>query len=377
VKLAFLFGPFSTYPRPLDFANMQDSPRGLTGTDNSFVGYAKAMRDRGHEVLIYAEGVEPTTWEGCEVFPYSRRGEVGNRAVDAVLVWNDVAGLDLVPPTIPRILDMQVNDVAYASKEALGRVDLFVAPSQSLIDHLRRCYDRPGACWEVLPNGCDPDAYDLSVKIPGRCIHASSTDRGLHILLQRWPRIRAAVPHASLRIFYHTLPQFLAVLDEPPNTPELREKHRRAHIIKDALPKLESQDVVYVGGVSRRRMATEYSLAECLTYPCDTMRGYPDGWGSEGFGVAVLEGCASGAVPVTSDCDAFGEVYTGACPVVKQGEGWVDTWERGVIELLTDASARDGWVEKGRGFAALHAWPVLAARLETVVAGAMARKAAA
>jgi glycosyltransferase involved in cell wall biosynthesis len=382
VRISALFGPFSTFPRPLEFDNILDSQRGLTGTDGSFVYYCKSLRARGHAVDIFAEGIEATAWEGCRCFPYTTRSPTApgsGEQYDAVVVWNDVAGLDVFPSTIPRILCMQVNDLKYASRVAIDNVDLFVAPSQALVNHLRILHEHEmvGKRWAVLPNGCDPDAYDLSKKIPGRCIHASSTDRGLHILLQQWPRIKAAVGHASLRIFYHTLQQFLNVLDEPTFNADIREKQRRARIIRDALPRLEKLDVTYEGGVSRNRMADEYSQAELLTYPCDTIRGaYPDDptWGSEGFGVAVLEGCASGAVPVTTDCDAFGEVYTGACPVIHQEDGWQEKWGNEVIALLKDSEKRQEWIGKGRELAARHAWPVLGELLEKYLLEEIARK---
>ena len=39
--------------------------------------------------------------------------------------------------------------------------------------------------------------------MPGRVIWCSSADRGLHWLLSQWPKIKEAVPYASLKVFYH------------------------------------------------------------------------------------------------------------------------------------------------------------------------------
>jgi glycosyltransferase involved in cell wall biosynthesis len=379
MRLAFAFGPTSTGTRPLDFQTPLDNPRGMTGTDNSFMGYAGAMAMRGHLVTVYAEGVEELPWRVSEdvavaVHPYSKRHHIP-ADTDAVLSWNDVAGLGDVPRSCLRLLDMQVNDFSYVHGDELANVDQFVAPSQALIEHLRSCRDV--GPWEVLPNGCDPGAYDIHAKVPGRCIYASSPDRGLHIALCKWMRIRAAVPHATLRIFYHALPKYLEICGKEVHTAELKEHRRRAELTQRLLAKLEPHGVTYVGSVSRRQMAAEYSAAEVYAYPCETVKGFANGWGSEGFGVAVLEGCAAAAVPVITDCDAFGEVYAGACPMISRGDDWTDEWAAQVVEVLTDEHARRAWVDNGRHFAEQHAWPVLAERLERILDTAMDRKAAA
>ena len=82
----------------------------------------------------------------------------------------------------------------------------------------------------------------------------------------------------------------------------------------------------------------------------------------------------AGAVPVITDCDAFGEVYGGVCPMVRQGEGWTDRWADGLIAVLRDDELREGWRAKGREMAARHAWPVLGERLETVLREAKEKK---
>ena len=153
-----------------------------------------------------------------------------------------------------------------------------------------------------------------------------------------------------------------------------REQGRRALIIKNALPRLEAQGVTYVGGVSRQELARELCEAEVMAYPCDTVRTFPDGWGSEGFGVAVLEGCAAGAVPVITNCDAFGQVYGGVCPMVEQGEGWIDRWADKMIDVMLDKDVLEGWRGVGREFAARHAWPVLGEKLEKILVEAKGKK---
>jgi glycosyltransferase involved in cell wall biosynthesis len=368
VKLAFLFGPISTGPRPFNFTRIDDDPRGLTGTDNSFLGYARAMSERGHDVTIFASRQQwRTSWGRVTVRPYEERRAV-DRTWDAALAWNDIAGLSDVSPEVLRVLDTQINDFGYTTAKQHEAVDLYLAPSAVLAGRLA-LETSPNAVWRVAPNGCDPSAYDLDAKIPGRCIYASSPDRGLHIVLEQWPRIRGAVPHATLRVFYHSLEVWFRQIAQNETSPRWNEREhaRRAVIVRNLLPKLEAHGVEVVGSVSRRQMAAEYSAAQCLAFPCDTISF------TEGFGVAALEGCASGAIPCLTTCDAFGDIYDGAAPMIHVRDGchrFLDApelahaWADNVVRTLTSEAFREDWVAKGRRFAEKHAWPVLAAKLE-------------
>jgi hypothetical protein len=355
-RLAFLFGPISTGARPFNFTQIEDDPRGLTGTDGSFLGYASAMAARGHDVTLYCDKQTRTRqWHGCTVKPYNDRFEY---EFDAAITWNDIAGLrGMRAPK--RLVDMQVNDFNYVRAGELDLVTRFLAPSRWLADYLSEIGHGCGP-WDVLPNGCDPSAYS-GEKVPGRCIWASSPDRGLHVVLQQWPKIKAVAPGATLRIFYHGLHKWIADADanEGKGNRNDKEHARRARIVAAGL---NQPDIVYVGPVSRKQMAREYSEAELLLYPCDTIAR------TEGFGVAVLEGCASGAVPVLADCDAFREVYGGTCPMVDgRGEDKADEWAAMAGRLLLKHDERGMWAHRGRAFAERHAWPVLGAKLEEIL----------
>jgi glycosyltransferase involved in cell wall biosynthesis len=365
MRLAFLFGPLPTGDRPLDLRVAETSPRGMTGTDNSFVGYARAMVARGHEVHAYVKDHVPGTIDGVHVRPWML-SEL-NRYYDAVLSWCDPNPLRRAWPDAARLVNCQLNNFDTATPRHEDFVDVYCAPSHSLADRLKRM-TRTGTHWEVLPNGCDPDAYDLSAKVPGRCIYASSPDRGLHVALEMWPQIRSLVPEATLEIYYHSMQHWFENIESNKQTAYWtnQEHARRAEIVKRLI---DQPGVTHVGSVSRVQMAHAYSEAMVLAYPCDTMT-Y-----TEGFGVAVLEGCASGAVPATTSADAFGEIYRNYCPMVEP-TAWENRqeWADLVVEMLTDPDEHAYWVRRGRVLAARHAWSVLGARLEQVIVEAKARK---
>jgi glycosyltransferase involved in cell wall biosynthesis len=376
-----MIGPMSVGKRAFDFDAIDTSPRGLTGTDGSFLGYSEAMVKRGHDVTIFASSVRfPREWRGCAVRPFEDRRVVDDQW-DAALAWNDIVALQDVSPKVLRVLDLQCNDFSFTKAAEHAHVDLYATPSATLGARLRPMAEELGgaAPWVVVPNGCDPGAYGLRPKVPGRCIFTSSPDRGLHLVIEQWRAIREAVPGATLRIFYHAMDEWFGNIEGNLRAHQWdrREHARRAVIVRDALPLLEAHGVELVGSVSRERMAVEYSEAECLTGPTDTLSF------TEGFGVAVLEGCAAGAVPCVSTVDAFGEVYGGAAPMVVVPEGChrfldhpelAEEWRSNVINALTNPVWREVWVERGRAFAGKHAWPVLAEKLESILVEAKARK---
>jgi glycosyltransferase involved in cell wall biosynthesis len=378
MKIAFLFGPISAGARPFDFSRIEDDPRGLTGTDGAFLGYASAMAKRGHDVVLFVQHQrETTSWRGCRVYPYAERRLV-DASYDAAFAENDLAGLGEVSPRTARIVHMNANNFDYVSPREHGAVDLYASNGESErhLARMRAFAEEQGgrAPWVILPNGCRVGDYDLGVeKEPGLCIYASSPDRGLHVALEQFARVRSRVPYAKLRVFYHGLSDWVARIDqlEAAGYWADREHGRRARIVRDML---SQPGVEYVGSVSRRRMAEEYARAMCVAFPTDTID-----W-TEGFGCAVCEGCASGAVPVITSCDAFGEIYADACPMVKVSDShrrFADhpelaaSWADLVVRALVDVDFRSEWVERGRKFALEHDYDLaLAARLEAAVATA-------
>lgn len=351
------------------------APRGLTGTDNSFVGYARAMAARGHEVTAYMVGHEACVVDGMAVQPFnSGIGGGGgapswalNDTFDAVLSWCEPDALRLAHPSCVRLLNCQLNNFDAAHTRHEDCIDVYTAPSKSLAARLAVMMRAPER-FCVLPNGCDPSLYDLDHKIPGRCIYASSPDRGLHVALHEWADVRRSVPDATLKIYYHSMQHWFDNIEDNRRTGYwTNQEHAwRASMVRGLI----TQDgVEHVGSVSRVEMAKAYSEAMVLAYPCDTIT-Y-----TEGFGVAVLEGSASGAVPVVSSEDAFGEVYGGTCPMVPP-RAWDHRreWAEMTIRCLTDEAYRSDWVKRGRALAAKHAWPVLAKKLERILVEARANK---
>jgi glycosyltransferase involved in cell wall biosynthesis len=373
MRIAFLYGKFSLGARPFDFDALYTAPRGLTGSELSCIEYARAMAARGHDVLlIVGQPLEPRTWYGVNVSPLVDPNAVAD--YDAVLSWNEPNLVFEVPPGPLRVVNQQLNDFAYCRPGWEGVVDLVTSPSARHLEYLK--HQAPSvADWAVLPNGCDPTLYELDDDarrtVAGRVVWASSADRGLHRLLEMWPRIKRAVPHATLRCFYHFEPAHFDDYEQiGPNVhPDLLEIAQRKRYVRYAMEKLSAGGwgVEHVGSVSRHRMAEEWERAEVLAYPCDTIRF------TEGFSVTTLEACASGALPVITDTDALGQIYGDVAPMTKLSDS--DRFDAQaqihfsdlVIEGLTNHEWRRAHVARCRALAVEHSWGILAERLENIL----------
>ena len=346
MKMCFLYGAFSLGNRPIDFKNLMASPRGLTGSEVSCIMLCREMKIRGHDAQFFFGVLPPpeTEW-------------------DVAYAWIEPDLLRGVKARV-RIVNQQVNDWSYCQPGYDKYVDIYTSPSKTHRDYLLGLCDE--CCdprkWRVLPNGCDPSQYDVSRKVPGRVIYASSPDRGLHLLLEAWPEIKRRVPHAHLRVFYEmnehlkTFGQQELFIIRDQIERGLTEIGYRIRYIQRALELYKRFDVENVGSVSRQQMALEMSEASVLAYPCDTIRF------TEGFSVTTLEACAAGAIPVVRGVDALPEIYGELPYFVPKDARFSDK----VVAALTDEHPEHARAV-GYRIAQRYTWPSLAEKLEEII----------
>jgi len=404
MRIAFVYGPFclggsdtgGNHVSGFSFSDVWGDPRGLTGSELSFFRIAQECRARGNEVHVYTfgRGPMPSSWEGLSLHPYSRFGpDVSSpSAFEAVCSWNEAEVLRVVPggqdgPV--RMCNLQINDFVHCRPGFGDIVDVWTSPSSShrqmvLSKPAHPVHLRPGdppyayvpdpGRWEVLTNGCDPTNYDdlraAGVeKVPGRVIWGSSPDRGLHWLLQEWPKIRRAAPHAHLKIFYKVMKWADNIVAHPYGDPTILEQIRRAYYIKEALRRLAPHGVELVDSVSRRQIDREMAEAEVLAYSCD-----PVSW-TEGFSVTLMEGCAARSCPVSTAVDALPEIYGGHIPLVPVPvKDHMSEFSDYVVRGLTDPQFRDETNSRAHELAMSYTWSSLAARLERILTERLARK---
>lgn len=357
MRIAFLYGAQFLGGRPIDFTNVWDSPRGLTGSEISWLMFAKEMHRRGHDVGLHVW--DPADTKEWESIPLNRVRQLA----DVVYAWISPDLLTAVPKDALRVVNQQLNDWNYCHPGWDRYVDVITSPSRSHMEHMRSRTPAGMDKWEIVPNGCDPAQYS-GAKVPGRVVYASCASRGLHLLLERWPEVKERVPEAHLRIFYNVQGWIDTVLECRPDEHQVA----RAHYIRDVLPKLRAYGVELVGSTSRRRMAREFSEAMVLAYPCDPVVF------TEGFSVTTMEACASGTVPVISSADSLGQIYEGLPMVPAPPSKHMGDFVDHVVRGLTNPAWRAAVTSTARELASRHAWPVLAELLESILAKRLAER---
>jgi glycosyltransferase involved in cell wall biosynthesis len=134
----------------------------------------------------------------------------------------------------------------------------------------------------VSANGLSSDFFADGPNHPHEFIYASSPDRGLLPLLREWPKIKAALPDATLDVFYGFTQNFMA---EASRNTELRK-------LKDDIVRLLEQPGVFMHGmVGQRELA--HAFARCGFWL------YPTAW-AETSCITAQKAQAMGCIPITS-----------------------------------------------------------------------------
>lgn len=350
MNVAFVMSEWAC-TKPISVNEMFTSNRGLTGSEISFLMYAKQVALAGHHVTVFSNfsqsaKINEINYAKIESFPSMR-----NKKWDVAIAWLDPRPLMMLDKKVLTILNQQVNDFHYCEGWETY-VDIVTSPSNSHKKRLQTMSAFEGQ-WEILQNGVDTSVYEFSSRSRGHTMmYASSPDRGLHWLLEAFPKIRKRVPDVELHVFYDWLPFYNAVRYDNSVT------SFRLRYCNEMFDRLKHCGVTHHGSTSRKQLVEAFSKIRLLTYPCDTVS-Y-----TEGFSVTTLEAAVSGCVPVIADCDALGEVYRGYVPVIDgpyaaHKDEYIDT----VVKLLTDDDTYEGAQHSALRLSSLYSWDVLGEKL--------------
>lgn len=379
MRIALLYDPFLLSARgTLDLDGYRDDPRGMTGSEQCAVRLFEEFRDAGHSPILFTNSSAYVRGMSGSV---ERWDERGNWHCDIAISINCPDGLRDTQAGF-KVTYALLNDWTFAKVGFEEHVDLFFSPSESHLDQVmhnsdwRRVeldWEHPNGKaqyvpdpdkWRVCHLGCDPERFQGFAKVPGRVIHCSSPDRGLHWLLQSWPSIKRAVPHANLRIFYRLQPwiESMKAQIQPDGSvfPPVMANVERALYVDEALRRMSDPKwgITVCDSVSRAQIEREMAEAQCVAYPLDPLNSY-----TEGFSCSTLEACAARACPITTNADAFGGLYGSVLPLVERAGDWVPVWRDHVIRALTDEKWREEVNDRAERLAQEKTWTATASKL--------------
>ncbi len=174
--------------------------------------------------------------------------------------------------------------------ELLNTVNVIFAPSAFAINAISPKIINNGylGALKVMPNGINLDSFKANVqKQPGKFIWSSAVDRGLAELLDYWPKIKEAMPGATLDVYY------------PAYSDPHSEGWYNMHGVLDKFKATENLGVTEIGSVSQSELHIAMQKATYWMY----LTQY-----EETFCITALEMMAASVLPVCSNKAALAEV---------------------------------------------------------------------
>jgi glycosyltransferase involved in cell wall biosynthesis len=350
-------------PLPLHLDTPYRQPLG--GSESSLCYLAEALAGRGHQVAVLHPGPGPAVSRGVCCLPLHDRSVRQLGPLDALVLLN-LAGrardfrplLDrqtllilwsqhhLDQPAVQPLLDPAERDL-YDGFALVGEWQ-----REEYLRHFGLDPQRTG----VLRNGIAPafeNLFPAGTSIGARktrppvLAYTSTPYRGLDVLLEAFPRIRQAVPEATLKVFSGMGVYQIPAAEDQARFGALYQRCR------------DSAGVEYVGSLPQPQLAAELANAAVLAYP----NTYP-----ETSCIAVLEALAAGCTVVTSGRGALPETTAGFArlvPVETERDTYRDRFGEATVQALAswagaEAAAEEHLQRQVAHVHQQHTWATLA-----------------
>jgi glycosyltransferase involved in cell wall biosynthesis len=253
-------------------------------------------------------------YDGIDVYPKALAQPMLMSAdYDLLIAWEDLGILATNHRARKVIYAVQCNHLGLGVLES--GVDYVQCVSNWHVQTLRNAEFNPVLSGNpnrffTVPNGVDLRRYGpmntpSEERDPYRIIHTSSPDRGLHHLVELWPRIKKRFPLANLHIYYD-MAKWFSIIDQFEGVSQPIVTASLARRLQEGLRRAEEAGGVVVhGGVGQWELARAQQSAGLMVYPCDPISP------TEGWSISILEAMAAGTPVITTNADALPELWGG------------------------------------------------------------------
>lgn len=299
-------------PTPFDAESVDHMHVG--GSEEAVIYLAPELSKLGYLVTVYTP--RPTRSDGkiIHVKDGVRWRDVSDFDWEtdryaAVLFWRAPALLlreDVKKAKYKKLL--WLHDTHYsAPTAAYAAADRIIVLSQFHAEAIR-CGDGFQGPFTFATNGIPLSDYPeldgtAAIRDPNMVIYGSSPDRGLDNLLAAWPLVRAAVPDATLHVYY-TWDLLTMAMDR---VPELHTKYGGLRALAESM---KDQGVVVHGGVDHKTLAKAYRKASVWAYPTEF---------DEISCITAMKAGAAGCTPVVCRAGALEETLMPDEPIDSWG----------------------------------------------------------
>ena len=283
----------------------QDVESGIGGSEEAVIHLSRCLSNLGYEVTVYST-IDSEYQDGLVKYvPYAKFSR--NDKFATLIGWRqNIAcfGVD-AKRHIVWIHDMPRKEMLTADR--IKNVDTIVVLSEY---HKGLLPEHAKSKAYVSTNGINPSDFDgvKSLKQDARIIYASSYDRGLETIVENWSKIKEAVPHARLDVFYgwNTYDSYVRN--------GLCDNSFKTYMIK----MFDQPDIFEHGRVGHKQLVEEYAKSAVWAYPCK--------YEGEINCIALTKAIACGCNIVTNKFAVMGE----RSPNAVDDDSFIDT----LIETL-------------------------------------------
>jgi glycosyltransferase involved in cell wall biosynthesis len=315
---------------------------GLGGNETAMVLASRRLAVRGHVVRVFAD-CENAIDRGVRWLSLSSLAEREYR--DVIIFWvrtkRFAPGNYNAPVRVAKLGLKRPND-GLLEQVLDGSINLLIAFSNFQRDLYLRDFGFPASAnWIVTADGLDIEKYAQPVpKARGKFLHAANPKRGLQLLLDMWPAVRAEHSEAELFIASSHLLRGVTVAED----------YRRAGSLYQRAMAMADDGVRFMGRVAKPELIEHQLSAEFYLYPTS----YP-----ETCCIAALEAAAAGDVILCSPAGALPDrVIDGVTGFLVNGDPSEPYVARKFLDrigmLAEDAHLRERMAQAARELAAAH-----------------------
>jgi GT2 family glycosyltransferase len=291
---------------------------GIGGSETCAVYVCREFARRGYRTILYGDpGSDVGVYDGVEYKPWEQ--------------FDPAQPMDiLMSSRRPDLFQLPVNarkKICYVhdiwvhpdpkSYIWADKIDKFFVLSPWHQEFFCKHHNIPVEKTYLTRNAIDLSRFSQSMpRVRGRMVYSSSPDRGLDVLLDCLPRIRARVPEAHLKIFYG--------MDNLLKASKIRNNPHELAWIDNLERKLKQPGVEYVGRVGQKQLAHEFLQAELWAYPT---------YFSETSCLTAMEVMAAGTPVVTSNLAALSTTVGADGGVIIDGDSKSELYQRNFVEV--------------------------------------------
>lgn len=275
-------------------------------------------------------------------------------------------------PDAAIILHMHCDWLAQLDPKAMAlcvaAADLVVGCSKHVVAAAQARFAETGVRFAILPNGApvEPLCRESDQRTPGKVIFVGrvSPEKGIHTLLQAWPKVMAAHPHANLEILgppEETPREFLVDLSNDSDVLDLARFYSGGKAfrgsydaaLRELIPSQLAHTVTFMGHKPHNVVIERLANSVLLVNPSL----------SESFGMSLVEALATGTPVVATRAGGMPEIIEATRGGVLVEKNDPDALARKIIELLASPEASAELGRRGaQRVSELYAWPRIAER---------------